>query len=329
VRAVVQKGNSQPISVTDYYPFGEQLPSRTKGNDLYRYAFQGQELDKETGMEAFQLRLWDGRIGRWLSTDPYGQYASPYLGMGNNPISSIDPDGGYSWAGAFLRWMSSGFEGKMHQSTKYHDWGIITKLENGETGAPAHGDVLAEVLVGYKSDYGKRRYSPGAFDGVKFVGNLSGKLSAGFQLGVKGSVYGIRGGLEGGLLTSNFLEGNLGTDGNKFGFPQDAVMHNFFGVNANLTKNIGLGIKGDYNYRFNAYSNSIAPVSPARFSWQGTLGLKNVGKGVDVFENKIILQPKVNIKIKADDKIKSTIELSAGIKAILGIEGNLELGIQY
>ena len=23
-----------------------------------------------------------------------GQYASPYLGMGNNPISRIDPDGG-------------------------------------------------------------------------------------------------------------------------------------------------------------------------------------------------------------------------------------------
>jgi hypothetical protein len=45
-------------------------------------------------MEAFQLRLWDGRIGRWLSPDPYGQYASPYLGMGNNPIGMIDPDGG-------------------------------------------------------------------------------------------------------------------------------------------------------------------------------------------------------------------------------------------
>ncbi len=45
-------------------------------------------------MEAFQLRLWDGRIGRWLSPDPKHQYASPYLGMGNNPISRIDPDGG-------------------------------------------------------------------------------------------------------------------------------------------------------------------------------------------------------------------------------------------
>lgn len=84
------------LSYADYYAFGEQLPSRNTTSD-YRYAFQGQELDKETGMEAFQLRLWDGRIGRWLSPDPYGQYASPYLGMGNNPISMIDPDGGFAF----------------------------------------------------------------------------------------------------------------------------------------------------------------------------------------------------------------------------------------
>jgi hypothetical protein len=30
-----------------------------------------------------------------LNPDPYGQFFSPYLGMGNNPISSIDPDGGF------------------------------------------------------------------------------------------------------------------------------------------------------------------------------------------------------------------------------------------
>jgi len=61
----------------------------------YRYAFQGQEKDVGTGKEAFQLRLWDARIGRWLTTDPAGQYASPYLGMGNNPVIGVDPDGGY------------------------------------------------------------------------------------------------------------------------------------------------------------------------------------------------------------------------------------------
>ncbi len=76
----------------DYYPFGSQFPDR---KDLdYRYAYQGQEKDAETGIEAFELRLWDSRIGRWLTPDPMGQHASPYLGMGNNPIRRIDPDGG-------------------------------------------------------------------------------------------------------------------------------------------------------------------------------------------------------------------------------------------
>jgi uncharacterized protein RhaS with RHS repeats len=39
--------------------------------------------------------MYDARIGRWTSKDPYGQFSSPYLGMGNNPVSAIDSDGGY------------------------------------------------------------------------------------------------------------------------------------------------------------------------------------------------------------------------------------------
>ena len=70
------------------------MPNRQTTDGNYRYAFQGQEKDPETGMEAFELRLWDGRLGRWLTTDPYSQYDSPYLGMGNNAIGMIDPDGG-------------------------------------------------------------------------------------------------------------------------------------------------------------------------------------------------------------------------------------------
>jgi hypothetical protein len=38
--------------------------------------------------------MYDGRVGRWMTTDPYSQYHSPYLAMGNNPIGNIDPDGG-------------------------------------------------------------------------------------------------------------------------------------------------------------------------------------------------------------------------------------------
>ena len=100
VRAVLMKNGTNAVSLvskTDYYPFGMPMPNRHIESD-YRYGYQGEFAEKESelgnGINSFELRLWDARIGRWLTTDPYGQYASPYLGMGNNPIRIIDPDGG-------------------------------------------------------------------------------------------------------------------------------------------------------------------------------------------------------------------------------------------
>lgn len=69
------------------------MPNRNLVGD-YRYNYQGQELDQETGKVAFELRLYDPRINRWLTPDPKNQYHSPYMSMGNNWISRVDPDGG-------------------------------------------------------------------------------------------------------------------------------------------------------------------------------------------------------------------------------------------
>ena len=33
-------------------------------------------------------------LAHWISPDPYGQFSSPYLSMGNNPVNGVDPDGG-------------------------------------------------------------------------------------------------------------------------------------------------------------------------------------------------------------------------------------------
>jgi hypothetical protein len=43
--------------------------------------------------------MYDGRVGRWMTTDPYSQYHSPYLAMRNDPINLIDPDGGFAFGG--------------------------------------------------------------------------------------------------------------------------------------------------------------------------------------------------------------------------------------
>jgi hypothetical protein len=48
---------------------------------------------------------------RWLTVDPKSQFSSPYTGMGNNPISGTDPDGGYSKFGATWRNFFSGGSG--------------------------------------------------------------------------------------------------------------------------------------------------------------------------------------------------------------------------
>jgi len=77
----------------DYYPFGSITQS---GGTGYRYDYQGaySEKDPVTGYNNFALRMYDGRIGRWLSVDPAGQFYSPYEGMGNNPVMGSDPTGG-------------------------------------------------------------------------------------------------------------------------------------------------------------------------------------------------------------------------------------------
>lgn len=80
----------------DYYPFGLPLAGRTIQKKGYRHDYQGEfaEKDEETGWDAFELRMYDPVIGRWISVDPARQFASPYVGMGNNPIIFYDPTGG-------------------------------------------------------------------------------------------------------------------------------------------------------------------------------------------------------------------------------------------
>jgi len=64
----------------------------------YRYGFNGKEKSSEitTDDYDFGTRIYDGRIGRWLSLDPLqAKYPgeSPYNFTGDNPILFIDPDG--------------------------------------------------------------------------------------------------------------------------------------------------------------------------------------------------------------------------------------------
>jgi RHS repeat-associated protein len=66
----------------------------------YRYGFSGMEKDDEVKGEGNQVnfgaRIYDPRLGKFFSVDPYAKSypdMSPYLGMGGNPLFFIDPTG--------------------------------------------------------------------------------------------------------------------------------------------------------------------------------------------------------------------------------------------
>ena len=94
----LRKENKKQKPVTDwadYYPFGTKMPGRNLEAD-YLFSHQGKEDAVNQSWVQFELRMYNPSTGRFNSTDPYGQYYSPYLAMGNNPISFVDPDGGWA-----------------------------------------------------------------------------------------------------------------------------------------------------------------------------------------------------------------------------------------
>ena len=75
-------------------------PDRQWSLGSYRYGFNGKENDNEVKGEGNQLdfgaRIYDPRIGKFLSVDPLTKtypFYSPYLYAGNSPIRFIDIDG--------------------------------------------------------------------------------------------------------------------------------------------------------------------------------------------------------------------------------------------
>jgi RHS repeat-associated protein len=86
-------------TVQDYYAFGMQMPGR-KLSGGYRYGFNGKENDNEVKGEGnsqdYGMRIYDGRIGKFLSVDPLTKgfpQLTPYQFASNSPIANIDLDG--------------------------------------------------------------------------------------------------------------------------------------------------------------------------------------------------------------------------------------------
>jgi RHS repeat-associated protein len=89
----------QIISAADYYPFG--WVSRNFQSNNYRYGFNGKERDDavkdgEGTQLDYGMRIYDPRVGRFLSVDPLQKKfakLTPYQFSSNRPTVMVDLDG--------------------------------------------------------------------------------------------------------------------------------------------------------------------------------------------------------------------------------------------
>jgi len=97
--------NPQITTITDYYPFGMPIPDKQwNASTGYRFGFNGQEKDNEVSGDGnsldFGARIYDSRLGRFLSVDNYANHFSSYssfLYAANNPLFFIDKGGNYKF----------------------------------------------------------------------------------------------------------------------------------------------------------------------------------------------------------------------------------------
>lgn len=94
---VIAYYNADVISAYDYYPGGLQLPGRSYGM-VGRYGFGGKERLSEHNNDNYDFgaRIYDARIGKWLSVDPLQKKYpgwSPYNYAAGNPVYFNDVDG--------------------------------------------------------------------------------------------------------------------------------------------------------------------------------------------------------------------------------------------
>jgi RHS repeat-associated protein len=152
-----------------YYPLGMSMPGTTHNyGSGYRWGYQGQyaERDSETGLSAFMLRQYDGRIGRWTTIDPYGQYWSPYLGMGNNPVVFVDSDG--RWAQLIAKHGLPAIFGLIKGATSEYIGQVVLNLVERKDNYLTADIKTSQIMISA---------GQGFFKGL--AGSFSGKMASG------------------------------------------------------------------------------------------------------------------------------------------------------
>lgn len=109
------------ISSSSHYspydaPFNYQDSNRSwsDGIRVYRYGFNGKEIDFETANDNFPIAIWigariyDGSLGTWLSVDPVCDISkSNYVSFKNSPVLFIDKHGETDYYNLYGEWIGT------------------------------------------------------------------------------------------------------------------------------------------------------------------------------------------------------------------------------
>ncbi|CAM1340839.1 RHS repeat-associated core domain-containing protein [Tenacibaculum amylolyticum] len=299
----------------DYYPFGMPMPNRNIEGE-YPYAYQGQEKDTETGMEAFELRLWDARIGRWLNPDPKKQFKNPYLGIGNDPVNSIDPDGGFKkkWWANIVNILIGGDGVSFNKKRDEFYVHKTTYLE---------GDLDKNELGGFIT---QQFYS----NPIKLYGKVNLKLDHGLQAGLSLKFFGVQIDLTPKYDVTNIFDANLELN-SKNGF-NDSYIYDSLGdlsgggyLNSKYSNTSGLGIGFGVVGGAFEYENS---------SFRSERILGGALRGISHLNSEELSFPvygTIKTNYTKDSPVTTTTRswsLGASLIAIFGVHANLEGGYE-
>ncbi|XXU81017.1 RHS repeat-associated core domain-containing protein [Sorangium sp. So ce1151] len=94
---VIERRSYEPFGQRRNPVWGERAPASFSSETTQ--GFTGHESDDELGLVNMKGRMYDPRIGRFLTTDPivsipsFGQSWNPYSYVLNNPLTYVDPGG--------------------------------------------------------------------------------------------------------------------------------------------------------------------------------------------------------------------------------------------
>lgn len=174
------------LMAQDYYAFGSPIPGRSLNEAGYRYGFNGKENDNEVkgvgDQQDYGMRIYDPRVGRFLSVDPLQKkyaYYTPYQFSGNTPIQAIDLDG-LEPVGYNPRWQGSmfGSEAAKRIPSDYDNagsspWVKIDDKYEGPADIYAVQDITNQTYVIFETaNGGDTRYFAQEYDKDGYKGNV-------------------------------------------------------------------------------------------------------------------------------------------------------------